>query len=36
MEKNNYVSPEVLIVELCSEGLLCASNEKLDEIWGEW
>lgn len=33
---NEYVSPEVEILGLVSEGVLCASNELLEENEGEW
>ena len=33
---NEYVSPEMEILDLVSEGLLCASNELLEENEGEW
>ena len=32
----NYEAPEIEVKELYSEGVLCSSNEKLDEIEGEW
>ena len=35
MEKE-YISPEVDILEIQSEGVLCGSNEVLDEYEGEW
>lgn len=31
-----YESPEIEVKELYSEGVLCSSNEKLDETEGEW
>ncbi len=31
-----YGSPEVEIHEIQTEGVLCASNERLDEYEGEW
>jgi hypothetical protein len=31
-----YVSPDIEILELQTEGILCASNEKLDENEGIW
>ena len=33
---NEYVSPEMEILDLVSEGVLCASNELLEENEGEW
>lgn len=33
---NEYVSPEMEILDLVSEGVLCASNETLVETEGEW
>ena len=33
---NEYVSPEMEILNLVSEGVLCASNELLEENEGEW
>jgi hypothetical protein len=33
---NEYVSPEMEILDLVSEGVLCSSNELLEEIEGEW
>ena len=35
MEKE-YISPEVEILDAVSEGVLCASNELLEETEGEW
>lgn len=35
MEKE-YISPEVEILDVVSEGVLCASNELLEETEGEW
>ena len=32
----NYEAPEIEVKELYSEGVLCSSNEKLDETEGEW
>lgn len=34
--KNEYESPESRVLDLVYEGMLCGSNENLDEIWGEW
>ena len=36
MEEKKYQSPEVNVMELYSEGALCASNEYVDENEGEW
>ena len=33
---NEYISPEMEILDLVSEGLLCASNELLEENEGIW
>lgn len=33
---NEYISPEVEILSLVSEGVLCASNETLEENEGIW
>ena len=33
---NEYVSPEMEILDLVSEGVLCASNELLEENEGIW
>ena len=34
--KKEYESPESRVLDLVYEGMLCGSNENLDEIWGEW
>ena len=31
-----YVSPDMIIVDIHAEGMLCASNESLDEYEGVW
>ena len=31
-----YISPEIEILDLCQEGVLCASNEVILENDGEW
>lgn len=31
-----YLVPKISVIEIMSEGLICSSNEKLDEIEGEW
>ena len=36
MKELIYISPEVEIHEIQAEGVLCASNEMLDEYEGEW
>ena len=36
MEKNLYISPELLILEYDAEGMLCGSNEIIDENQGIW
>jgi hypothetical protein len=33
---NEYISPEMEILDLVSEGVFCASNELLEENEGEW
>lgn len=33
---NEYISPEMEILDLVSEGVLCASNELLEENEGIW
>ena len=33
---NEYVSPEIEILDIMSEGVLCESNELLEEYEGEW
>lgn len=35
MEKE-YVSPRIETLDMASEGVLCSSNEMLEEIEGEW
>lgn len=35
MEKE-YISPEVEILDVVSEGVLCGSNETMDENDGIW
>ena len=34
--KNMYTSPEIEILDLCQEGVLCASNETVLENDGTW
>jgi hypothetical protein len=36
MEEKHYVSPYLKMMELCFEGILCASNESLEENEGVW
>lgn len=36
MEEKNYVTPEIVVLEVYSEGVICSSNEILDENEGEW
>lgn len=36
MKELFYTSPEVEIHEIQAEGVLCASNENLQEFEGEW
>ena len=31
-----YESPSVDVLEVIMEGVLCGSNESLDEVEGEW
>ena len=31
-----YQSPQIVTVETLYEGVVCASNEMLEEIEGEW
>jgi hypothetical protein len=32
----DYVSPEIELLDLVHEGVLCFSNERLEETEGEW
>lgn len=34
--QKGYISPEVEILDIMSEGVLCASNETLEENEGIW
>lgn len=34
--KKDYISPEMEILDLVSEGVICGSNELLEENEGEW
>lgn len=36
MEENKYITPEIEVLEVYAEGVLCASNESLYENEGEW
>ena len=36
MELEKYIAPETEVMEVISEGLLCYSNEGVDENFGEW
>lgn len=36
MEDKRYETPEIVVLEIDAEGVLCASNEILDENEGEW
>ena len=36
MEEIRYVTPAIEIIGIYQEGILCASNESLDENEGEW
>lgn len=31
-----YCSPKIEVLEICQEGILCGSNEIVDENTGEW
>lgn len=31
-----YFVPKISVIEIMNEGILCSSNEKLDETEGEW
>ena len=33
---DKYVSPAVSVIDIQSEGVLCNSNESLDESLGDW
>jgi len=32
----DYMSPEVSVIDILPEGVLCGSNEMLDQNEGEW
>lgn len=36
MEEKRYVIPEISVIEIYSEGVICGSNELLEENEGEW
>lgn len=36
MEENKYISPEVEVLDVYAEGVLCGSNEYVGENEGEW
>lgn len=36
MKEKQYQTPEIEILEINAEGVLCGSNEFLDENEGEW
>ena len=36
MKDNQYQTPEIVILEINAEGVLCGSNEFVDENEGEW
>jgi iron uptake system EfeUOB component EfeO/EfeM len=36
MEDMKYISPDVKELEIYPEGVLCGSNEIIDEIEGVW
>ena len=31
-----YQSPQIVVIEALYEGVVCSSNEDMDEIEGEW
>lgn len=35
-EIETYQSPQIVTVEVLYEGVVCSSNEGMDEILGEW
>lgn len=35
-QQETYLVPRISVIEIMNEGILCSSNEKLDEIEGEW
>ena len=36
MQENEYISPHLTVLEFYPEGLLCGSNEIIDENNGVW
>jgi hypothetical protein len=36
IEKTDYQLPEVTVIDITYEGVVCSSNEILDENYGEW
>lgn len=36
MKENEYISPHLIILEFYFEGVLCGSNEIIDENDGIW
>ena len=36
MLMNHYEAPLIVLIELCPEGVICGSNELLEENEGEW
>ncbi len=36
MEENKYISPAIEILHILPEGIICGSNEIIDENEGEW
>jgi hypothetical protein len=36
MQENEYISPHLTVLEFYSEGLICGSNEIIDENDGVW
>lgn len=36
MKEYEYISPRLTVLDLDPEGVLCASNEMLEETEGEW
>lgn len=35
-EVETYQSPQIVTIETLYEGVVCSSNETLDENYGEW
>ena len=33
---NEYLSPEISVMDIQAEGVLCESNEPLDDDLGDW